>query len=60
MVTPGVELESTAETFAPVRHPSFLIVTFRLLHSFRSMMPFPFPPDTALDWKTNFAAPLRH
>jgi hypothetical protein len=60
IVTPGVELESTAETFEPVKHPSFFIVTFKLLHSSRSMVPLPSPPETALDAKTNFAAPVRH
>src|SRR6185436_20676061 len=41
IVTPGVVVESTAETFEPVKHPSFLMTTFKLLHSVRSMMPLP-------------------
>ena len=60
MVTPGVVVDSTPETFEPSKHPTFLIVTFRLLHSLRSMTPFPLPPKTAADSKTNFAEPIRH
>jgi hypothetical protein len=60
MVTPAVGLEIVAETLDPIRHPSFLIATLRSLHSFRSIFPFPFPPDIVADWNKYFAEPLRH
>src|SRR5262245_24080459 len=50
MTTPGVEVESTADTPVRSAHPPMLVrVTLSELHSLRSMMPLPLPPVTAAD-----------
>ncbi len=46
IVTPGVVEDKVAATFWPRAQPSFRMVTLTLLHSFASMMPLPFPPET--------------
>src|ERR1041385_1782781 len=49
MTTPGVVVESTADT--PVRSPQPVLasVTLSELHSLRSMMPLLLPPETAVE-----------
>src|SRR6266581_5754397 len=49
MTTPAVVVESTADTL--VRSPQLMLarVTFSELHSLRSMMPLPLPPETAVE-----------
>jgi len=48
-VTPGVVVESVLSTCEAVRHPAFVIVMLRVLHSSLSMIPLPLPPETAHD-----------
>ena len=60
LATGGGKVTTThGSIFVAVRQPSFLIVTFRLLHSLKSMTPFPLPPEIAADWKTTVGWPVR-
>ena len=49
MTTPGVEVESTPDTLFMVVEPMLTIATFSELHSLRSMMAFPLPPEIAVE-----------
>src|SRR5438876_757277 len=48
MTTPGVVVESTADTPVRSAQPMLASVTLSELHSLRSMMPLPLPPETAV------------
>jgi hypothetical protein len=56
MTTPGVDVESTADTPVRVSEPILRIVTFSELHSLRSMTPFPLPPEIAVELTEGLAA----
>src|SRR5437773_4010311 len=49
MTTPGVVVESTADTPVRSAHPVLASVTFSELHSLRSMMLLPLPPETSVE-----------
>ena len=64
-MTPEVDEDKVAVTPLAGAHPRFLTVTFRVLHSSASTMPFPLPPEivTGLGFKGStigLAVPLRH
>ena len=59
MVTPAVLVESVADMFDAVAQPTLFSVTFRLLHSLKSITPFPLPPEIALGPKARMAAPVK-
>src|SRR5437667_2439346 len=49
MTTPGVVVESTADTLFSGPQLPLVRVTFSELHSLRSMIPLPLPPETAVE-----------
>ena len=57
IVTPEAELESMAEMPVSFEHPRFSRVTVRLLHSLKSMRPFPLPPEMAVALKAKRGGP---
>ena len=60
MVTPVVLLVRIPDTPVADEHPTLLTATLRLLHSFKSMTPFPLPPEMVRVPRLRTAAPLRH
>jgi len=58
-LTPGVVLDSTAETPVAPAHPKLRKPTTKLLHSSKLMIPSPFPPETVDEVITGFGAPAR-
>src|SRR6185436_2852956 len=59
MLTPGVAEDRTADTLDALAAPIFRIAILSWSHSLESIVPFPFPPDTATDTKSRSGTGVR-
>src|ERR1041384_3061605 len=59
MLTPGVVVDKTADTFVAPAQPPFFTSTTSALPSLALMTVSPLPPDTVLELTLNFGVPFK-